>query len=119
MTDQPVAHRPEADIAGPVGVRRGRVMDRLDTADGTVVLVLAPGAHRVVQLSEIGSSVLDVLEETGGTVGLHSLTTALVERLGAPGEVAPGEVAPETLVRTVVDALVAEHVVQWVAVAES
>ncbi|MGW5242052.1 hypothetical protein ACWEOW_24235 [Monashia sp. NPDC004114] len=89
-----------------VVVRRGAVVDRLDTADGTVVLVDNGFVHRVLVLSPVGSTLLDVLDEAGGAVGLPELTEILVERLGEPDGV-----DPEDVVWQAVDALTAEHVV--------
>jgi hypothetical protein len=91
---------------GRIVVRSGQVVDRLDTTDGTAVLVDTGVGHRVLVLSPIGSAVLDVLDEMDGPVELSVLTDALVERLGEPEEV-----DPEDLVWQAVDALTAEHVV--------
>lgn len=96
MTDVPVRRM----------IRWAKVLDRLDTEDGTAVLVETTHGHRVVRLSATGSAVLDVLDEVGGCADLSTITRALVERLGAPEGV-----DPETAVGGVVDALVAEHVV--------
>ena len=60
----------------------GPVVDVLTTAEGCVVLVEAPSAHRVVRVSEVGEAVLDAL--AAGPVGVTTLADALVERLGAP-----------------------------------
>jgi len=88
-----------------VVVRRGRVVDRLDTADGTAVLVDTGFVHRVLVLSLIGSTLLDIIDEADGPIGFPALTRALVERLGEPEEV-----DPEDVVWQAVDALTAEHV---------
>jgi len=86
--------------------RAATVLDRLDTPEGTVVLVKLRSGHRVVRLSATGAAALDVLDEAGGSADLATLTSALVERLGAPEGIEPG-----TAVREVIDALVAEQVV--------
>lgn len=65
-------------------VARADILDRLDTVDGTAVLVATPLGHRVVRLSAIGSAVLDVLDDVGSPIGLDQLADALVERLGPP-----------------------------------
>ena len=87
-------------------VRLGAIVDRLDTADGTAVLVDTGLGHRVLLLSPVGSTLLDVLEDAGGPLALGALTEALVERLGEPVGVDPAEVVWEA-----VDALSAEYVV--------
>ena len=87
-------------------VRPGRVVDRLDTADGTVVLVDTGFGHRVLVLSPVGSTMLDILDDAGAPVALSELTSGVVERLGEPDGV-----DPEDAVWQAVDALTAEHVV--------
>ena len=89
-----------------VAVSRADIVDRLDTAYGTAVLVGTPGGHRVARLSVLGSVLLDVLDEAGEPVGLDVLTQELVRRLGEPEGV-----DPVVAVWQAVQALVDEHVV--------
>ena len=87
-------------------VRLGDIVDRLDTPDGSAVLVGTTTGHRVARLSVIGTTVVDVLGEARAALSLEELTRALVERLGPPDGMDP--------VRTVeqaIEALAVEHVV--------
>lgn len=84
-------------------VRRGGVVDRLSTEDGTVVLVADPAAypdqHRVIRLSPVAAVLLDVLDERGeggdggedgrDGVALHQLAARLVDVFGAPDDLNP------------------------------
>jgi hypothetical protein len=87
-------------------IRPATILDRLDTPDGTVVLVDTGYGHRVIRLSVLGSAVLDTLDGAGGSSDLATLTSALVSQLGAPNGI-----DPEVAVRDVVDALAAERIV--------
>ncbi|GAA2168298.1 hypothetical protein FHX52_1904 [Humibacillus xanthopallidus] len=57
------------------------VVDRLDTQDGTVVLVASGAAHRVVRLSHLG---VEVLAAVGEGTTFDALEVAMLERLGPP-----------------------------------
>ena len=98
-SDQPDAPRDYA-------IRPATIVDRLDTVNGTVVLVETDDDHQVIRLSPLGAAVLDALDEAGGWADLGTLTSALVVRLGAPVGV-----DPQDAVRDLVDALVGVRVV--------
>ncbi|GAB3067126.1 hypothetical protein GCM10027053_33310 [Intrasporangium mesophilum] len=92
---------------GEVFVRLADVVDRLDTDDGSAVLVATSQGHRVAVLSPLGSALLDVLDGADGhPIRLDALVRALVDRLGRPVGVDPQQAVWEA-----VHALSDEHVV--------
>ena len=85
-------------------VRAVTVLDEVATSEGSVVLISQGELARVARVSTVASAILEL---TSDGMPLTDLVTHLTERFGAP----PGD--PVEAVRVVIDALVAEDLVEW------
>lgn len=86
-------------------VRALPVLDQLSTPDGSVVLVAEGNTARVARVSKLGSAVLEL---TAAGMPLSELTKHLTHRFGAPS----GE--PADVVRSLVEELARQRLVEWV-----
>jgi hypothetical protein len=76
-------------------VRLGPVVDVLTTEEGTVALVEREVGHQVVRVSELGSVVLELLEEGPTTVA--QVAAELVDVYGAPPDSDPVDATAQAL----------------------
>jgi hypothetical protein len=76
-------------------VRLGPVVDVLTTEEGTVALVEREVGHQVVRVSELGSVVLELLEDGPATVA--QVAAELVDIYGAPPDSDPVEATARAL----------------------
>ena len=76
-------------------VRLGPVVDVLTTEEGTVALVEREVGHQVVRVSDLGSVVLELLEDGPATVA--QVAAELVEIYGSPPDSDPVEATAQAL----------------------